>query len=208
MIGEGLQASLRRTYRADRVTDGLSADEALRSQDFDLVLLDLGLPGMDGLQVLQNLRARGDTTMVLVMTARDAVSDRVAGLDAGADDYLVKPFELDELDARIRALDRRRGDRAEPFLEHGPLAIDPARREVAFQGKPVTLTNREFTLLLAFAQKPGAVFAVSELEDHVYGWNEEVESNAIEFLVHQLRRKLSKTAILNVRGQGYKLAVP
>lgn len=208
MIGEALKTSLRRTYRTDWVSDGDAAVEALGTHAYDVVLLDLGLPKTPGLDVLRKLRQRDAATMVLIMTARDAVSDRVAGLDAGADDYLVKPFELDELDARIRALLRRQGTKTAARTELGTLAIDHAAREVTFDGEAIALTNKEYALLLTLSRKPGIVFSVGELEEHLYGWNEEVESNAVEFLVYQLRRKLSKDLIRNVRGQGYKLVVP
>ncbi|WP_343684977.1 response regulator transcription factor [Asticcacaulis sp.] len=206
MIGQSLKLSLSQSgYRADWVKDGDAADEALRTEAADIILLDMGLPRRGGMDVLRDLRKRGDRTPVLVITARDALSDRVAGLDAGADDYLVKPFELEELEARIRALIRRREGRTETVLRHGDLVLDPTERRVERAGEGVTLTAREYALLLVLMTKGQAVSSVSELEEQVYGWNEEVESNAIEVLIYQLRRKLGKGFVRNVRGMGYQL---
>jgi two-component system OmpR family response regulator/two-component system response regulator QseB len=213
MIGESLQRALRlEGYAVDWVRDAAAADSTLASERFDLVLLDLGLPPgpgavaagpADGLSVLRAARARHDPTPVIVLTARDARGDRVAGLDAGADDYLVKPFELDELNARIRAVLRRHMGRAEPLLSAGGVTLDPATRRVAKDGLPVPLSAREFAVLEALLAKPGAVLSRAQLEDRLYGWGEEIESNAVSVYVHQLRRKLGADFIRTVRGVGY-----
>jgi DNA-binding response OmpR family regulator len=204
MIGESLREALRgHGLAADWVRDGRAADEVLASERFDAVLLDLGLPHKNGLQVLATLRARGDATPVIVVTARDALSDKVAGLDAGADDYLVKPFELDELLARLRAVGRRQGGRAQPVLEVADLRLNPATREVTRGGRPVLLSAREFALLQALLERPGAILSRAQLEDRLYGWGEELESNAISVYMHQLRRKLGDDLLHTVRGLGY-----
>ena len=214
MIGESLRAALRlEGYAVDWVRDVAAAQAALGSERFDLVLLDLGLPpgglsggaatGVDGMTVLRSLRARGDATAVIVLTARDQRGDRVAGLDAGADDYLVKPFDLDELNARIRAVLRRHGGRAEPSLRCGPVSLDPATRQVMRDGAPVALSAREFAVLEALMLRPGALLSRAQLEDRLYGWGEEIESNAVSVYIHQLRRKLGADFIRTVRGVGY-----
>jgi len=179
---------------------------ALAAGTYALVLLDLGLPGRGGLQWLKDLRARGQAIPVLILTARDAVSDRVAGLDRGADDYLVKPFDLSELAARIRALLRRQAGRATPLLCHGDVTLDPVTREATLKGKPVTLSSREFALLSALIERPSAVLSRAQLEERLYGWGDEVESNAVEVHIHHLRRKLGANFIRNVRGLGYTLS--
>lgn len=216
MIGSTLRQALRlEGYAVDWVYDTAAADASLSSERFDAVLLDLGLPPgpaparagaaalAGGLDVLRALRARHDTTPVIVLTARDALEDRVAGLDAGADDYLVKPFELDELNARLRAVLRRHAGRAAPRLEHEGVTLDPATRQVTRDGVPVLLSAREFALLEALMQRPGAILSRAQLEDRLYGWGEEVESNAVSVYVHQLRRKLGGDFIQNMRGVGY-----
>ncbi|MBP6817440.1 MAG: response regulator transcription factor [Burkholderiaceae bacterium] len=214
MIGESLRAALRlEGYAVDWVRDVAAAQAALGSERFDLVLLDLGLPpggrsggaatGVDGMTVLRSLRARGDATAVIVLTACDQRGDRVAGLDAGADDYLVKPFDLDELNARIRAVLRRHGGRAEPSLRCGPVSLDPATRQVMRDGAPVALSAREFAVLEALMLRPGALLSRAQLEDRLYGWGEEIESNAVSVYIHQLRRKLGADFIRTVRGVGY-----
>ena len=214
MIGESLRTTLRQEGHAvDWVRDTTAAQATLGSEHFDLVLLDLGLPavadaapsGEGGLGVLRWLRGRQDTTPVIVLTARDALGDRVGGLDAGADDYLVKPFELDELNARIRAVMRRQGGRAEPVLQHGGVTLDPSTRQVTKDGVPVLLSAREFAVLEALMQRPGAVLTRAQIEDRLYGWGEEIESNAVSVYVHQLRRKLGADFIRNMRGVGYFL---
>jgi two-component system response regulator QseB len=169
------------------------------------MLLDLGLPRKPGLDVLRNLRRKNNPIPVLILTAREAVSERVAGLDAGADDYLVKPFDFDELEARIRALLRRRAGRVESLLKHGGVTLNPATREVMFKGTPVNLSAREFSLLQALLDRPGAVLSRAQLEEKLYGWGDEVESNAIEVHIHSLRKKLGAELIRNVRGVGYML---
>jgi len=204
MIGESLREALRRQgMAADWVRDGRAADAALSTERFDAVLLDLGLPRRGGLEVLAALRARGDATPVLVLTARDTLADKVRGLDTGADDYLVKPFELDELLARLRALVRRGHGRPSPLLEVGDLRLDPATREVSRGGRPVLLSAREFALLQALLERPGAIVSRAQLEDRLYGWGEEIESNAISVYMHQLRRKLGDDLLHTVRGLGY-----
>jgi two-component system, OmpR family, response regulator QseB len=213
MIGEGLRAALRlEGHAVDWVRDVAAARASLASEAFDLVLLDLGLPAgqgssapADGLSVLRELRARRDATPVIVLTARDAPGDRVTGLDSGADDYLVKPFELDELNARIRAVSRRHGGRAEPVLSHGGVTLDPSTRQVTKDGQPVLLSAREFAVLEALMQRPGAVLSRAQLEDRLYGWGDAVESNAVSVYVLQLRRKLGAEFIGNMRGVGYFL---
>lgn len=207
MIGAAVERGLREDgFVVDWVRDGAAADVALLGLQHDLVLLDLGLPRKAGLDVLAGMRRRGDTRPVLILTARDAVADRVAGLDAGADDYVVKPFDLDELAARIRALGRRRAGRAAPRLTHGALSLDPASREVQRDGEPIALSPREFALLEALMTRPGAVLSRNQLEERLYGWAESIESNAIEVHLHALRRKLGADAIRNVRGVGWTLA--
>jgi DNA-binding response OmpR family regulator len=204
MIGESLREALRRQgMAADWVRDGRAADSTLASERFDAVLLDLGLPQRGGLEVLRALRGRGDSTPVLVLTARDSLADKVTGLDAGADDYLVKPFELDELLARLRALVRRHAGRASPVLGVADLQLDPATREVTRGGRPVLLSAREFALLQALLERPGAIVSRAQLEDRLYGWGEELESNAISVYMHQLRRKLGDDLLHTVRGLGY-----
>jgi two-component system, OmpR family, response regulator len=209
MIGESLRNALRQSgYAADWVRDGRAADATLSTERFDLVLLDLGLPQLDGMEVLRAMRVRGDRTPVIVLTARDAVASRVQGLDAGADDYIVKPFELDELLARIRAVVRRQTGRAEPGLEVDGVSLDPATRQVTHNGVPVVLSAREYAVLEALMMRPGAILSRAQLEDRLYGWGEELESNAISVYVHQLRRKLGEGFIRTVRGIGYYVGAP
>ncbi|OIQ87921.1 transcriptional regulatory protein QseB [mine drainage metagenome] len=207
MIGEAVQAALKdAAYAADWVTDGGTALAALDTQPYDMMLLDLTLPGLDGQQVLARLRRSGLDLPVIILTARDGLDDRLRGLDGGADDYMVKPFILAELLARMRAVARRRNGRAAPVLGNGLLTLDPATREATGpEGPPVLLSNREFALLQALLQRPGAILSRAELEDRIYGWGEEVESNAVDFLIHSLRRKLGRDAILNVRGAGWRV---
>jgi DNA-binding response OmpR family regulator len=210
MIGDSLRQALRlEGHAVDWVYDAQAAGGTLATERFDLVLLDVGLPKSDqfgnGLDLLRGLRARGDATPVIVITARDALEDRVAGLDAGADDYLVKPFELEELGARMRAVLRRQAGRAAPTLEHEGVTLDPATRQVSVDGEPVLLSAREFAVLEALMQRPGAMLSRAQLEDRLYGWGEEVESNAVSVYVHQLRKKLGADFIQNMRGVGYFL---
>ena len=204
MIARGVEDALKdAAYAVDWVKDGLQATAALQAQAYDLVLLDLGLPGRDGLDVLRRLRAEGREMPVLIVTARDAIEDRIRGLDLGADDYLVKPFEVRELLARMRAVARRKGGSAQPVMTNGKLSLDPATRMAGFEGKTCRLSAREFALLQALLARPGAILSRKELEDRIYGWNEEVESNAVEFVIHTIRRKLGAASIKNVRGVGW-----
>ncbi len=204
MIADGLQTALRQDgYAVDGVSDGRSAAEALRTSRFDLVLLDLGLPQRDGIEVLRELRGRGDSTPVIIVTARDDVQNRVAGLDAGADDYIVKPFDLDEVGARMRSVLRRAAGRGEPCIEHRGISLNPVTHTVERDGVPVVLSAHEFSVLEALLQRPGAVLSRAQLEDRLYGWSEQVESNAVEVYIHGLRRKLGGDAIRTLRGVGY-----
>ncbi len=206
MLGEAVRRGLRQHGHAvDWVRDAAAATEALAGEPYDLVLLDLGLPDRSGLDVLRRLRRGGDRVPVLIVTAQDAVGSRVEGLDAGADDYLVKPFDLDELAARIRALQRRAAGRAETLLEHGPLRLDAASHQVTLRGEPVSLSAREFALLEVLLERPGRPVSRTRLEERLYGWGEEVESNAIEVHVHALRRKLGADWIKTIRGVGYMI---
>ncbi len=204
MIGESVRAGLRQDgFAVDWVQDGRAAEVALGTEPFELVLLDLGLPRLGGLELLRGLRGRKNDVPVVIITARDAVSDRIAGLDAGADDYVVKPFDLDELAARIRAVARRRSGRSEAVVKYRDLTLNPATRETSVDGRTVALSGREFALLLALLERPGAVLSRAQLEEKLYGWNEEVESNAVEVHIHALRRKLGANLIKNIRGVGY-----
>jgi DNA-binding response OmpR family regulator len=204
MIGQGLKTALRQDgYVVDWVQDGQSADAALSTSTFDLVLLDLGLPKRDGLEVLRNLRQRGTATPVIILTARDDVQDRIAGLDAGADDYIVKPFDLDELAARMRSVLRRAAGRGDPCIEHGGIRLNPITHAVERDNVPVQLSAHEYAVLEALLQRPGAVLSRAQLEDRLYGWDAPVESNAIEVYIHGLRRKLGSAAIRTLRGVGY-----
>ena len=209
LLADGLARSLRAGgYTADCVASAEHAALALKNEAFDVVLLDLGLPGMDGFELLARLRRGGNTVPVIVISARDALGDRVKGLDLGADDYLVKPFELSELAARIRALLRRSAGRAEPVVAHGDIELLPVTREVRLRGEPVALSPREFAVLEALLARPGAILSRAQLEEKLYGWNEEVESNAVEVHIHALRRKLGAETIRNVRGVGWMIAKP
>ena len=207
MIGEAVLQSLNdAAYAVDWVRDGQAALTAIGSQAYGVVLLDLGLPRKDGLEVLRSIRAKGSLAPVVIITARDALEDRVRGLDLGADDYILKPFEMAELLARMRAVVRRQGGIAGPLLGGSALSLDPVTREASVNGKPTRLSGREFSLLQALMVRPGAILSRAELEDRIYGWNEEVESNAVEFLIHALRKKLGSTAIKNVRGVGWMIS--
>lgn len=204
MIGESVLDLLRAEhYAVDWVKDGKMAETALRTQTYDLLLLDLGLPRRDGLSVLRSLRSRKDRMPVLIATARDSIQQRIEGLDAGADDYVLKPYDLDELLARIRALVRRAAGRAEPVYEHMGVSIDPATREVMVGDQPVVLSAREWAVLEPLLARPGMVLSRAQLEQKLYSWKDEVSSNAVEVYIHGLRKKLGAELILNVRGVGY-----
>jgi len=206
MIGEAVIAGLSADgYAVDWVRDGRAAELSIGTHSYSLVLLDLGLPSLDGLSVLKRIRARKLDVPVLILTARDTVADRISGLDAGADDYLVKPFDLHELSARVRALLRRAAGRSEPLIEHGDLTLNPATHEVRVRGRAIEVSAREFALLLALTERAGSVVSRAQLEEKLYGWNEPVGSNAIEVHIHNLRRKLGEPLIRNVRGLGYTL---
>jgi two-component system response regulator QseB len=206
MIGESVRLGLRRDgFTVDWVQDGRAAELALANAVYDLMLLDLGLPKKDGLEVLKTLRRSGNKIPVLVLTARDSVGDRIRGLDSGADDYLVKPFDLDELSARIRALLRRQAGRVESLMQCGELTLNPGTREATFGSRHLTLSAREFAVLEALLDRPGAVLSREQLEEKLYGWNEEVESNAVEVYIHGLRKKLGADFIKNIRGVGYMI---
>lgn len=204
MVGEGLRKALRQDgFTVDWVQDGRAAELAVESENYDLMLLDLGLPKKGGLEVLSSIRQGGSRLPIMVLTARDAVCDRVKGLDAGADDYLVKPFDFDELEARIRALLRRQAGRADSVIRQGELTLNPASREVCFKGQPVPVSGREYSLLAAFLDRPGAVLSLAQLGEKIYGWDDEVGSNTVEVYIHSLRKKFGADFIKNVRGVGY-----
>jgi DNA-binding response OmpR family regulator len=204
MIAQGLQTALRQaSFAVDWMSDGKSASAALQANPFDLVLLDLGLPQCDGIAVLRQMRQRGNATPVIVLTARDDIQSRIAGLDAGADDYIVKPFDLDEVMARMRSVLRRAAGRADPSIQHGDLRLDPVTRTVERQGVPVNLSAHEYSVLEALLQRPGAVLSRAQLEDRLYGWDEPIGSNAVEVYIHGLRRKLGTDSIRTLRGVGY-----
>jgi two-component system OmpR family response regulator len=212
MIGEAIQEALKdAAYATDWVQNGQTALTTMGCQHYDLVLLDLGLPGKDGLEVLTSIRAKDNPVPLLIITARDGLDDRLRGLDGGADDYVLKPFEMAELLARMRAVLRRKGGSATPMLGNGVVSLDPATREAALinstpDSPAVQLSNREFALLQALLLRPGAILSRSDLENRIYGWGDEVESNAVEFLIHALRRKLGSTVIKNVRGVGWMVS--
>ena len=208
-LGDGLCVGLRQTgFTVDWLRDGKSAIAALTVEEFDFAVLDLGLPDCSGMAVLAAARQAGRDLPVLILTARDAVSDKIAGLDAGADDYLVKPVDLNELAARLRALARRRQGRATPLLTHGPLTLDPAGRRVTRDGVEVALSTREFSLLQLLLEAAGRVLPKSQLEQALYGWNDEPDSNALEVHIHHLRKKLGSELIRTLRGVGYTIPKP
>ncbi|MEP6558111.1 MAG: response regulator transcription factor [Burkholderiales bacterium] len=206
MIGEIVLDALRAEhYAVDWVRDGEMADAALKSEHYDLMLLDLGLPKRDGVAVLRDLRTRNDRLPVLVATARDALADRINGLDAGADDYVLKPFDIDELIARIRALLRRSAGQAAPAFEHNGLSLNPATHEASVHGRSVQLSAREWAVLEPLIARPGVLFSRAQLEEKLYGWKDDISSNAVEVYIHGLRKKLGANAIQTVRGLGYLL---
>jgi two-component system OmpR family response regulator len=208
MIGAAIQAALKdASYAADWVRNGETALNTLKCQHYDLVLLDLGLPGRDGMEVLRALRAKDNPIPLLIITARDGLDDRLRGLDGGADDYVLKPFEMVELLARMRAVLRRKGGGATHVMSNGLVTLDPATKIAKVMGgEPTQLSNREFALLQALLVRPGAILSRTELEDRIYGWGDEVESNAVEYLIHALRRKLGSAVIKNVRGMGWMVS--
>ncbi len=207
MIGEAVCHALKdASYAVDWVRDGSAALTAVSTQSYGIVLLDLGLPKKDGVEVLRHMRGRDNPVPVLVITARDGLEDRIKGLDAGADDYVLKPFEMSELLARMRAVVRRKSGTTGPVLTNGRLTLDPVSHEVSQSGASVRLSAREFSLLQALLIRPGAILSRSDLEDRLYGWGDEVESNAVEFLIHDLRKKLGSAAIKNVRGVGWMVS--
>ncbi len=206
LLGDGLRTGLiQYGYAVDWLKDGVSADQALKTENFDLVVLDLGLPKLSGISVIQNLRARGQTMPVLILTARESVEDRVKGLDSGADDYLTKPFDLDELCARLRALQRRFSSRAEPLLVHEEISLDPASHTVTLAGETVNVSRREFALLHKLLENSGRVLSREHLTQSLYGWGEDVDSNALEVHIHNLRKKFGQTFIRTIRGIGYMI---
>ena len=209
MIGAAVSIALKdAAYAVDWIKDGMTACSVLEHGEHQAVLLDLGLPKRDGLEVLRLLRQSGNTVPVIVITARDGVEDRIKGLDYGADDYLVKPFDVSELLARLRAVIRRQGGQAVPKLTNGKVTLDPASHEAQCGNIAVLLSAREFSLLHALLLHPGAILTRSELEERIYGWNEEVESNAVDFLIHAVRKKLGADVIKNVRGAGWMVEKP
>lgn len=209
LLGDGVRAGLKQSgFAVDWVTDGLAARHTLQSEEYGLMVLDIGLPKMSGLDLLKWLRQRGSCLPVLILTARDTVADRVSGLDGGADDYLIKPFDLDELVARLRALARRSAGQAAPGLQHGGLTVDLAAHIVTMNGQAVELSAREFTLLIELLQACGKVLSREQLEQRLYGWGEEVESNSVEVHIHHLRKKLGADLIRTVRGVGYTVDKP
>ncbi|TAL21537.1 MAG: response regulator [Nitrospirae bacterium] len=209
LLGDGVRAGLRQAgYTVDWCKEGRAAQRALESESYALMVLDLGLPQLSGLDLLAWLRQKGESLPVLILTARDTVADRVKGLDSGADDYLIKPFDLEELTARIRALLRRHGGRAAPLISRDKLTLDPAAHVVTLDNQPVDLAPREFAILQALLENAGRVLSRERLEQILYGWGEEVESNAVEVHIHHLRRKLGATLIRTIRGVGYVIEKP
>jgi two-component system response regulator QseB len=206
LLGDGLCAGLTQAgYTVDWLQDGVSADHALQTENFEIIVLDLGLPKLSGIEVLQNFRSRGHTTPVIILTARESIEDRIKGLDSGADDYLVKPFDLDELCARLRALQRRFNVRAESTLSHDDVTLNPASHSVTLNNKPVTISRREFALLHKLLENVGRVLSRESLTQSLYGWGENVDSNALEVHIHNLRKKLGQDFILTIRGIGYMI---
>ena len=206
LLGKGLQAGLKQAgYQVDWLQRGDHATSAIESNQFDLIVLDIMLPGESGIEVLRKMRKRGDSTPVLLLTARDSINDRVEGLDSGADDYLIKPFDLDELNARLRALLRRRCGRAEPVLQHRGITLDPAAHRVEFNGDEVSLSSREFALLQYLLENAGRAITRTRLEETLYGWDGEVESNSLEVFIHHLRKKFGTNLIRTIRGVGYMI---
>ncbi|CAN5181144.1 response regulator [soil metagenome] len=209
MIGDSVRTSLRQDgYVVDWVREGRAAESAMTSEHFDLVLLDLGLPDRSGIEVLQKFRQLGKSAPVIIITARDGVEDRIRGLDAGADDYVLKPFDLDELAARIRSALRRSAGQSLPAIEILGISIKPGSKEVLRDGKPVQLSAREYAIVEALVLRPGAILSRAQLEERMYGWGDEIESNAVEVHIHGIRRKLGAEFVQNVRGVGYFIPKP
>ncbi len=207
MIGSSLQKTMKNNgYIVNWVTDGIMAEESLINDCYDLVILDLGLPKQSGINVLKNMRSKNNDTPVLILTARDSISDRVEGLDSGADDYVLKPFALEELEARIRRLLRRNANQASPILSYGDIKLDPITHKIWFKDKTAILSGREYSLIFALMKTPGNILSRAQLEEAIYGWNEEVASNAVEVHIHQIRKKLEPEVIKNIRNIGYTLA--
>jgi len=203
-LGAGMRAALEQMdYIVDWLTDGLEARRALMTEPFDLIVLDLGLPSLSGINLLKEIREEGNKIPVLILSAQDTAADRVEGLDCGADDYMIKPFDLDEFYARIRALLRRKMDRASPAIIYGPIVLDPAARTVTLDDKPVFLPSKEFSILYLLLENSGRVMSREKIEEKLYSWNDAVESNATEVHIHHIRKKLGKELIVTVRGVGY-----
>ena len=209
MIAQAVMMGLKHAnYAVDWVQDGLAAQTALAGQNYDLVLLDLGLPKQDGLSMLRHIRQNRNLTPVLIVTAQDDLDSRLSGLDGGADDYVVKPFDMAELLARIRAVLRRHHGQAAPLISNGAITLNPATYQVQLAGKDesISLSNKEFSILQALVSRAGTIHSRADLEDKIYGWGDEVESNAIDFLIHSLRKKIGKELIKNIRGVGWLVA--
>ena len=205
MIGQSLQKALK-SHVINWVQDTFAADLTLAIENYDLILLDLGLPKRSGIDFLISLRERGVMLPVLIITARDSIEDRVKGLDSGADDYLLKPFAIDELEARIRVLTRRKQERSNPLIQYGDATLNPATYTLTFRGITNRLSIKAFGIMQTLIENPGVIFSINQLEEKVYGWNDEIESNAIEVHIHMIRRKFGSEVILNVRGVGYTFA--
>lgn len=206
LLGDGLRKGLNQAgYTVDWLKDGVSANQALKTETFDIIVLDLGLPKLTGIQVLQQLRSRGLSTPVLILTARESIEDRIKGLDSGADDYLTKPVDLDELCARLRALHRRFVSRAEPLLTYGNIILDPAGHTVTLHGQLINVSRREFALLQKLLENTGRVLSREQLTQSLYGWEEDVDSNALEVHIHNLRKKFGAAFIHTIRGIGYMI---
>lgn len=204
LLGDGVYHGLKQYgHVIDWVKDGRTAEQALKIDEFDAVVLDLGLPKQSGLETLRHIRSRGILTPVLILTARETIDDRVAGLDSGADDYMTKPFDLDELAARLRALQRRSRSRAAPLVEHGDITLDPASHTIEKNGEPLHMSRREFALVQRLLENAGRVLSREYLSQTLYGWDEEVDSNALEVHIHKLRKKLGNDFIRTIRGIGY-----
>lgn len=204
LLGDGIRVGLsQQGYAADWVEDGAMAQTALLANEYEAIVLDLGLPKISGLELLKDIRKKGNDTPVIILTAQDGVEDRIKGLDTGADDYLTKPFDLEELTARLRALLRRRGGRSTPVIEHGDIIVDPASHSVKKDGEVIDISPREFTILQLLLENQGKVMSRSRLEEGLYAWNDEVESNTVEVHIHHLRKKLGAKLIRTIRGVGY-----